>query len=55
MKSDANEHAGKVWTAISRLLIIQISDHCNKIKRNYFQAVAVSVLLTRGNTKTLLK
>ena len=33
----------KVWTAIDRLPIIQKSDLSNKMKQNFFQAVAVSM------------
>ena len=35
----------KVWTAIDRLSVIWKSDLSDKIKRNFFQAVVVSILL----------
>ena len=44
-KSDTNMRWMKAWTAIDRLSIIWKSNLSNKIKRNFFQAGVVSVLL----------
>ena len=44
-ESDVSIHIVKMWTAIDRLSIILKSDCSNKIKWEFFQAVAVSVLL----------
>ena len=41
IKCDANVHLAKVWTAINWLLIIWKSDILNKIKWDFFHAVAV--------------
>ena len=43
-ESDVNTYIGKVWTAIDRLMTIWKSDLSSKIKREFFQAVAMSVL-----------
>ena len=45
----------KVWTAIDGLLIIWKSDLSIKIKWNYFQVVAVSILLYRCTTWMLIQ
>ena len=45
----------KAWTAINRLLIIWKSDLTNKIKRSFFQAGLVSILLYGCTTWTLTK
>ena len=39
-ESNVNIHLPKVWNAIDRLLVIWKSDLSNKIKQNFFQAVA---------------
>ena len=49
-ESDVNIHLAKVWTAIDRLSLKLKSDLSNKIKWNFFKAVAVSILLYEGTT-----
>ena len=45
----------KAWTAIDRLSIIWKSDLTDKMKRSFFQAVVVSILLYGWTTWTLTK
>ena len=45
----------KAWTAINRLSIIWKSDLTDKMKRSFFQAAIVSILLYRCTTWTLIK
>ena len=45
----------KTWTAIDKLSIIWKSDLIDKIKRSFFQAAVVSILLCRCTTWTLTK
>ena len=45
----------KAWTAINRLSIIWKSDLTNKMKRSFFQAAVVSILLYGCTTWTLTK
>ena len=45
----------KAWKAIDRLLIIWKSDVSDKIKRDFLQAVAVSILLYGCTTWTLTR
>ena len=45
----------KVWTAIDRLSVIWKSDLIDKMKRSFFQAVIVSILLYGCTTWTLTK
>ena len=45
----------KAWTAIDRLSLIWKSDLTNKIKRSFFQAAVVSILLYGCTTWTLSK
>ena len=45
----------KVWTAIDRLSVIWKSDQTNKMKRSFFQAVVVSILLYGCTTWMLTK
>ena len=45
----------KAWTAIDRLLIIWKSDLTNKMKRSFFQAAVISILLYGCTTWTLTK
>ena len=45
MESYVNTHKGKSWIATDRLMIILKSDLSNKIKQEFFQALAVSILL----------
>ena len=44
-KFDISIPIGKVWTAIDRLFMIGRSDLSDKIKQEFFQVVAMSVLL----------
>ena len=46
-KTDINTRLTKAWTAIERLSVIWKSDLTNKIKRSFFQAAVVSILLYR--------
>ena len=46
-ENDINLCLAKAWTAIDNLSLIWKSDLFDKIKRNFFQAVVVSVLLYR--------
>ena len=45
----------KAWTAIDKLLVIWKSDLADKMKRNFFQATVVSMLLYGCSTWTLTK
>ena len=45
----------KAWTAIDRLSIIWKSDLTDKMKRSFFQAAVVSILLYGSTTWTLTK
>ena len=45
----------KAWTAIDKLLIIWKSDLTDKMKRSFFQAAVVSILLYGCTTWTLTK
>ena len=54
-KTDINSWLAKAWTAIDRLLAIWKSDLTDKIKRSFFQAVVVSILLYGCSTWTLTK
>ena len=45
----------KAWTAIDRFSIIQKSDLTDKMKRRFFQAAVVSILLYGCTTWTLTK
>ena len=45
----------KAWTAINRLLVIWNSDLIDKMKRSFFQAAVVSILLYGCTTWTLIK
>ena len=54
-ESDINMHRVKAWTAIDSLSIIWKSDKSDKIKRNFFQAVVVLILLYRCTTWMLTK
>ena len=51
-KADINTRLAKEWTAIDRLLVIWKSD---KIKRSFFQATVVLILLYGCTTWTLTK
>ena len=52
-ENDIHMQLMKARTAIDRLSIIWKSDLSDKIKRNFFQAVVVSVLLNKWTTWTL--
>ena len=52
-ENDINTRLAKVWTAIDRLSIVWESDLSDKIKRSFFQAAVVSILLYRCITWTL--
>ena len=52
---DINTRLTKAWTAINRLSIIWKSDLIDKMKRSFFQAAVVSILLYGCNTWTLTK
>ena len=54
-ENDINTRQAKAWTAIDRLSVIRTSDLSDKIKRNFFQAIAVSILLYACTTWTLTK
>ena len=54
-KIDTNMPLARAWTAIDRLLIIWKSDLTDKIKRSFFQAAVMSILLYGGTTWTLTK
>ena len=49
-ESDINIRWGKVLNAIDRLSIIWKSDLSDKIKSDFFQSVAVSMILDAYNT-----
>ena len=44
-ETDINMRLAKAWTAIDRLSVIWKSDLIDKIKRSFFQAAVVSILL----------
>ena len=44
-ENDVNIWLGKAWTAIDKLLTIRKSDLSDKTKQEFFQVVAVLVLL----------
>ena len=54
-KKDIDTQLTKAWTAIDRLSIIWKSDLTNKMKRSFFQAAVVSILLYGCTTWTLTK
>ena len=54
-ESDVNTRIGKAWLATNRLSVIWKSDLPDKLKRRFFQAVVVSVLLYGCTTWTLTK
>ena len=54
-EKDINTQLTKAWTAIDRLSIIWKSDLTDKIKRSFFQAAVVSILLYGCTTWTLTK
>ena len=54
-EKDIDTGLTKAWTAIDRLSIIWKSDLTDKMKRSFFQAAVVSILLYRCTTWTLTK
>ena len=54
-EKDSDTQLKKAWTAIDRLSIIWKSDLTDKMKRSFFQAAVVSILLYRCTTWTLTK
>ena len=54
-EKDIDMRLTKAWTAIDRLLIIWKSDLTNKIKRSFFKAAVISILLYGCTTWTLTK
>ena len=54
-ETDINTWLVKAWTAINRLSVIWKSDLTDKIKRSFFQAVVVSILLYGCTTWMLTK
>ena len=54
-EKDIDTRLTKAWTAIDGLSIIWKSDLTNKMKRSFFQAVVVSILLYGCTTWTLTK
>ena len=54
-EKDIDTRLMKAWTAIDRLSIIWKSDLTDKMKRSFFQAVLVSILLYGCTTWTLTK
>ena len=54
-ENDIDTRLTKAWTAINSLSIIWKSDLTNKMKRSFFQAVVVSILLYGCTTWTLTK
>ena len=49
-ENDINTWLTKAWTAINRLSVIWKLDLSDKIKRNFFQAAVVAILLYRCTT-----
>ena len=54
-ENDIDTRMTKAWTAINRLSIIWKSDLIDKMKRSFFQAAVVSILLYGCTTWTLTK
>ena len=54
-ETDFDTRLAKAWTAINRLSVIWKSDLTNKIKRSFFQAVVMLILLYGCTTWTLTK
>ena len=54
-ETDTNTRLAKAWTANDRLVVIWKTDLADKIKRRFFQAVVMSILLYRCTTLTLSK
>ena len=54
-ETDINMRLAKAWTAINRVLAIWKADLTDKIKRSFFQAAVVSILLYGCTTWMLTK
>ena len=54
-ETDINTRLSKAWTAIDRLSVIWKSDLTDKMKRSFFQAAVVSILLYGCTTWMLTK
>ncbi len=54
-ETDIDTRLTKAWTTIAKLSIIWKSDLTDKIKRSFFQAAVVSILLYECTTWTLIK
>ena len=54
-EKDIDTRLTKAWTAIDRLSIIWKSNLTDKMKRSFFQAAVVSILLNGCTTWTLIK
>ena len=54
-EKDIDTRLTKAWTAIDRLSIIWKSDLTDKMKRSFFQAAVVSILLYGCTTRMLIK
>ena len=54
-EKDINTQLSKAWTAIDGLSILWKSDLTDKMKRSFFQAAVVSILLNGCTTWTLTK
>ena len=55
IEKDIDTRLTKAWTAIDKLLIIWKSELTDKMKRSFFQAAVVSILLYGCSTWTLTK
>ena len=53
--TETDMQLANAWTAIDRISVIWKSDLTNKMKRSFFQAAIVSILLYRSTTWTLIK
>ena len=54
-EKDIDTRLTKAWTTINRLSSIWKSDLTDKMKRSFYQAAVISILLYRGTTWTLTK
>ena len=54
-EKDIDTRLTKAWTAIDKLSVIWMSDLADKMKRSFFQAAVVSILLYGCSTWTLTK
>ena len=54
-EKDIDTRLKKAWTTIDRLAVIWKSDRTDKMKRSFFQAAVVSILLYGCITRTLTK